>query len=685
MSITYVFELGCEELPSSALPGLHNDLHDALVEQLSQARVSYDAIQMLAAPRRIGAVVSGLSAHSEGQTFEKRGPAVNVAYRDGEPTPALLGFCRGLGISPAQVSTIETDKGAWVVYQGDEPGRPVELVLPEVVQSAVRQLPLSKPMRWGAGRDEFPRPVHWILSLLNTSAVPLTLFGLQSGTQSYGHRFHAPEAVTISHAENYFAAMRDAYVLAAFEDRKMAVWESIVDCAAAYSVSVEQDESLLVEINCLVEWPVALCGEFDAEFLEVPDIALIAAMRGHQKYFHTRSADGSLSHRFITVANIESQDPAQVILGNQRVIRARLSDARFFFTTDKSQSLASRRRRLDHITFHPKLGSLGDKTERVKQLMQEMAPHLGLDPTDAVRTAELSRCDLVSEMVLEFDELQGQMGAIYAALDGERADVGQAVAGLYQPAGASDSVPLDPLGTLLAMADRIDTLAGLFAAKQPPTGSKDPFGLRRAAIGLLRLNEQPAVQIDLGPWLKLAFSHQPCDSDESSFDALLQFVGDRERVRLTDQGLPHDIVNAVQASLSLATVRTERRAQALQAFQSHQGFSDLVSANKRIANILEKAKGPRGAPDASLFRQPEEVALYEGLMRLSPEVGELVSRETFDEALAKLSTLREPIDAFFEHVMVNDEDARIRDNRLALLEEIRRLFLQIADLSLVQG
>lgn len=685
MSNTYVFELGCEELPSSALAGLHHDLHDALVEQLSRARVTYDEIRMIAAPRRLGAMICGLGALSEGQTIEKRGPAVNAAYRDGEPTQALLGFCRGLSIAPEQLSTVETEKGAWVVYQAIEPGRPVELVLPEVVQSAVRQVPLSKPMRWGAGRDEFPRPVHWILSLLNDSAVPISLFGLQSGTQSFGHRFHAPEAVTINHAEDYFELMRTAFVLAAFDERKLAVWKSIVDCADAHSVSVDPDESLLVEINCLVEWPVALCGEFDAEFLEVPDIALIAAMRGHQKYFHTRSSDGSLSHRFITVSNIESQDPTQVILGNQRVIRARLSDARFFFTTDKQQSLSNRRPRLDQITFHPKLGSLGDKTERLKRLMQEMAAPLGLDPAHAVRAAELSRCDLVSEMVLEFDELQGQMGAIYAALDGESIDVAEAIAGLYQPAGAADSVPKDLLGTVLAMADRVDTLTGLFAANQPPTGSKDPFALRRAAIGLLRLNEHPAVGIDLRPWFEQAFAQQPCDSDASSFDSLLQFIWDRERVRLADQGLQHDIVNAVQANLSLATATTQCKARALQAFQAHQGFGDLVSANKRIANILEKAQGQEQALDPSLFRQAEEEALYQGLTHLAPEISELVSRETFDEALARLSTLRDVIDAFFEHVMVNDEDSRVRDNRLALLREIRQLFLRIADLSLLQG
>lgn len=681
---TYLFELGCEELPSSALPSLAEQFHTSLLSALASAKIQHGEVEVIAAPRRLGARICEIALTTEAKVFEKRGPPVSAAFNNGEPTSAMLGFCTGLGISPTDTSTIETDKGAWIVYQGEESGRPVQEVIPAVMAATVNGLALSKPMRWGSGRDEFPRPVHWILSVLDEIHVPIRMFGLDSGATTYGHRFHAPEAIHLSHANEYMNAMQSAFVIPGFEARKAAVWESILRAAKDHKIEVHADEDLLVEVTCLVEWPVALVGEFDREFLEVPDIALIAAMRGHQKYFHTWTANGALSHQFITISNIESRDPTQVIQGNQRVIRARLSDARFFFSNDKTRSLIDRRNQLDQITFHPKLGSLGDKTGRVKALVVELATHFHVEADKAARLAELSRCDLVSEMVLEFDELQGQMGSIYAALDQEDPEVAAAIEGLYKPAGASDSVPTDPMGVLLAIADRVDTLAGLFAAGQPPTGSKDPFALRRAAIGLFRLNEHPSAQLDLLPLFERAFALQACDGSQESFENLIQFMLDRERVRLIDDGLRHDVVSATQALNSLATVSTEKRARALADFLNHEDFADLVAGNKRIANILQKAEQQEFVLDTSILKEEAEARLYQAAMEIEGAVREAVSRETFREALVTLAKLRGPTDAFFESIMVNHENPLIKQNRLALLQKVRALFLVIGDLTLIQ-
>ena len=361
----FVFELGCEELPSSSLPSLNSQFEQLFAQKLNDALLGYESLSVIAAPRRLGVVIEGVKEASEDKPFERKGPAFQAAFQGDEPTKALLGFCRGLNISPEHTSVVDTDKGQWVVYRGIEAGKPASEVLGDVCQSVIADLALSKPMRWGSGRDEFPRPVHWVLAMLDNAIVPFTLFGLESGNETFGHRFMAPESIQLKSATEYRQRLKSAYVIADFEARKAATWATIQSTAESNGVTVEADDKLLTEINCLVEWPVGLCGEFEKRFLDVPDIALIAAMKGHQNYFHTRTESGDLSYKFITVSNIESRDAFQVISGNQRVIRARLSDAKFFFETDKKVSLESRRQQLDSITFHPKLGALGEKTSRV--------------------------------------------------------------------------------------------------------------------------------------------------------------------------------------------------------------------------------------------------------------------------------------------------------------------------------
>ena len=686
MSHFYLFELGCEELPSSALPKMADDLQTHVASALATARLEYGTIQVIAAPRRLGVMIENVATQSEDRTVERKGPAVKAAFDENqEPTKALLGFCRSLGIQPDALTVEETDKGAWLVYRGTEAGVSAKELLGQLIKDAVNGLPLAKPMRWGSRRDEFPRPVHWIVSMLDTEIVPLELFGLTAGNITFGHRFHAPEAIKLGCATDYPSAMQSAFVIASLESRKDACWNSIEEVAAAHQLQVEPDPALLEEIACLVEWPVALCGEFENAFLDVPEIALIAAMRGHQKYFHTRDGStGKLSNHFITVSNIQSQRPDEVIRGNQRVIRARLADAAFFYQTDCQKTLESRRPSLDSITFHPDLGSLGDKTARISSLVQAMAAAMDMSIENAGRAAELSRCDLVTEMVLEFDELQGAMGAIYADRDGEQLDVSEAIADVYAPAGLHDDIPQTRLGCLLALADKLDTLTGLFAANQPPTGSKDPFALRRAAIGILRINEYPDLQLDLRPWIEQALEAQPVQAEETALQAVIQFIQDRERVRLTDRGIGHDEVQAAQAAHGLRTVVVAKVAETLHEWRTNQEFAAVVEGNKRAANLLATHSDALPPVDASLLEAASEKELFRALQDASTAVAGDVSRETFDQALESIVALKKPIDAFFETVMVNADDPALRMNRYALLQEIRSVVLQVADISLIQ-
>ena len=680
----FVFELGCEELPSSALPSLNRQLQSLFQEKLTSASLGYSNISIVASPRRVGAVISGVAQQSNSQTFERRGPAYSAAYADGEPTKALQGFCKGLGIRPEQTSSIKTEKGQWIVYQGIEHRQEASIVLAQVCLSVIQSLTLSKPMRWGSSRDEFARPVQWILAMLNQQIVPITVFGLNSGNTTFGHRFMAPAELVIDHASNYEMILNQAFVMGNFGKRTEKTWEVIKKMAETHHVCVEQDDALLTEISCLVEWPVGLCGTFEERFLSTPDIALVAAMKGHQKYFPTRSQTGELTNRFITVSNIESTDKKQVIAGNQRVIRARLSDAKFFYDTDRKHTLRSRRHQLDTISFHPKLGSLGAKTERLKALSGKIARSIGVDTKIMHQAAELSRCDLVSEMVLEFDELQGHIGTLYATLDREDSKVAQAIQGLYQPAGASDSIPDDLFGSILALTDRLDTLAGLFAIDQPPTGSKDPFALRRAAIGLLRLNDRPKLKLDLEPWVSEAFNAQPIEASANAFEGLVQFIGDRERVRLTELGYRHDIVVAVQASNRLNTAATGARVKALSEELNTDNFAVLISANKRVANLLKHSDVQPCAINPSLFEHTSENALFQIATRINRDVQNAVSRETYAEALKYLLSMKPETDKFFDHVMVNCENTEIKKNRLGICHLVKDAYEQLADFSLIQ-
>lgn len=681
----FVFELGCDELPSSSLLQLKTDLQNLIEKQLELAEISFETISMIASPRRLGFEITGLPLNSPDQKFERRGPAVDVAYLNGAPTKALIGFCKGLNISTDDVSTIQTDKGNWITYTSTKPGAPTENIIGQLCVNAVKALPLSNSMRWGEAKDEFPRPVRWILAIFNTTVVDIHLFSKRSSRSTFGHRFHSPEKIEITNATNYTGDLLSRCVITNFEIRKIKIWSEIQNIASQCKVEVSEDDLLLNEIASLVEWPVVYFGKFNKEFLSIPSVVLIAAMRGHQKYFHTVTKDKELSNIFIAVSNIASIDPNKVKSGNQRVIHARLSDAKFFLENDRKTTLEARRPRLNSIMFHPELGSLGDKTSRVKNLVLKSASELGLNRELASSAVELSRCDLVTEMVLEFDELQGEIGSIYAAYENLDPVVVNAIRGLYMPRGGSGEIPNNLLGAFLGLCDRIDTLCGLFAVKQPPSGSKDPFGLRRAAIGILKLNDYSGLRLDLLPLIKHSLGLQPVENDEDVLNAVIQFIRNRQKVRLIESALPHDIVVAAQSRVTLVTFQTKQKAKSLQKFKSHPEFYRLVAANKRIVNILTKSnRASFKTVDPSMFVGDAERELSHAVSTLKPEIYKLVSRETYGEALDLLAQTPPLIDRFFDAVIVHDPKPTIEANRLALLNSIRELFLTVADLNEIQ-
>jgi len=484
---TLLFELGMEELPPGALSSLTRSLGDQVEQGLTRAEIPYGGIRAYGAPRRLAVEVRDLARHQPDRPFERRGPALAAAYdADGEPTRAALGFARSCGVEVAELDRLENDSGAWLVHRGVESGKPTADLIPGIIDQALTQLPIPKRMRWGAQTTEFVRPVHWVVLLLGETVVPARFFGVDSGRQSRGHRFHHPEPVEISHADHYADVLRGAYVLVDLQERRDHIVEGVRAEGERVGGHAVMDPALVDEVNALVEWPVVLSGTFDADFLRVPPEALVSSMEGHQRYFPVRDVNGALLPRFITVANLESREPQRVIAGNERVIRPRLADAAFFWDQDRARPLGERESGLRSVVFQKSLGSLQDKAERVAALAGEYASRFETSTDDAVKAARLCKADLLTEMVGEFPDLQGVMGRYYALEDGESPAVATALDEVYQPRHAGDAVAGTPLGRLLAVMDRADTLIGIFAIGKAPSGAKDPFALRRAAVGLLR-------------------------------------------------------------------------------------------------------------------------------------------------------------------------------------------------------
>ena len=675
---TFLLELGCEELPTSALKKAGVDLVKGIEAGLKAAGLNYTGVQGIASPRRLGVLIDQVDTAQPDKSIQQRGPSKAIGYKDGEPTPALLGFCRKLGIEPGELTEVETPKGTWLEYNGVQEGQATQNILPALIKTAVDQLPLPKRMRWGATRDEFTRPVLWLVAMLGGQALDLKLFDRSAGKQTRGHRVHSPDWIEIDDPKQYFELLKQNRVIADFNERANEV-RRLAQSLSTDNYQVVTDADLVDEVAALVEWPVPLMGQFSESFLDVPEEALVSSMKEHQKYFHVKHADGSLANRFVTMANLESKDPALVVVGNERVLNARLSDAKFFWDTDLKTPLASRADKMSNIVFHEKLGSLSDKTDRAAGLAGQIATAFNADAEAATTASRLAKCDLLSEMVLEFSDLQGLMGTYYARHEGYPADIAEALVEVYKPAGANDDLPATAVGSTIAVADKLDTLVGMFAVDLPPTGSKDPFALRRSALGILRILREQQVHADLAEWisdsLKTLSGYQTNSEAQTQVE---QFFLDRLKFMLQGEGVGAEVFAAVTVNLDgLRLMDIIDRCTVLTDALGGDDLLAVAAGSKRVSNILVKADEDLPNVDPGLFEVEAEKSLSEAVSHAQSEL----ASAGFKDALRILSSLRQPIDGFFDQVMVNDERAEVRTNRLALLAQLQGLFADVADLS----
>lgn len=677
-----LIELGSEELPPKALKKLSDAFTGQFQQGLEQNDLGFSEVQSFATPRRLAIKVSGLALQQQDKNVERRGPAVQAAYdKDGKPTKAAEGFARSCGTTVDALETLETDKGSWLVFRSVQQGRQASEIIPGLIENALNKLPIPKRMTWGAEKVAFVRPVHWLVVLLGKDVVPCEILGLPSGNTSFGHRFHHPDPVAIESAARYEEQMKGAFVIACFNSRQQMIKERVIELAknkSAGNASIEPD--LLDEVTGLVEWPVPLMGNFDQEFLEVPQEALISAMQEHQKYFPVLDSDGKILPHFITVSNIESQDPQKVISGNERVIRPRLSDARFFFETDKKKTLEQHNEPLRKVVFESQLGTVYEKAERVAQLAAGIANAIGSNSDWASRAGLLSKADLSTEMVGEFPELQGIMGYYYARQQNEPDEVAKALDEQYLPRFAGDAIPQTDTGAAVAIADKLDTLVGILGIGKHPTGDKDPYGLRRLALGLLRIIVGKSYGLDLVTLIDQAKAlYGDKLSNDKVADDALNFLQGRYMTWYQEEGVSTDIIKAVLNVNPTKPLDFQQRVRAVQHFKTLPEAEALAAANKRVGNILAKSDVDLSSVSVneSLFSEAQETALFTSIKEQN--VG-----SDYQNALVSLASLKEPVDDFFDHVMVNADDPAIKNNRLALLKELHQLFINIADISELQ-
>lgn len=678
----FLVELGTEELPPKALKSLAEAFLAGIEKGLKAAGLNYAGARYYAAPRRLAVLVEALAVQQPDRTVNLDGPPVQAAFdKDGNPTQAALGFAKKCGVALEQIDK----SGPKLKFVQSIAGQPAASLLPGIVETSLNELPIPKRMRWAARREEFVRPTQWLVMLFGDSVVDCTILTQPAGRVSRGHRFHANHDVRISSPASYAEDLRSAYVLADFAERRALIDARVAALAAEQNGQAIVPPALLDEVTALVEWPVPLVCSFEERFLEVPQEALIATMQDNQKYFCLVDADGKLLPRFITVANIESKDPAQIVSGNEKVVRPRLTDAEFFFKQDKKHALEDNNQRLANVVFQAQLGSVYDKAERVSKLAAFIAERIGGDATRAARAGILSKCDLASEMVGEFPEMQGIAGYYYAKHDGEAEDVALALNEQYMPRGAGAELPGTLTGAAVAVADKLDTLVGIFGIGMLPTGSKDPYALRRAALGVLRILIEKQLDLDLVQAVAFAVAQY---GDKVKADGLaaqvLDFVFDRLRARYEDEGVEVAVYQAVRALAPAAPLDFDQRVQAVQAFRQLSEAAALAAANKRVSNLLAKAEGQVPAVlDAALLEAGAEQALAAAVAAAAEAVAPLAAARDYRAVLARLAALREPVDAFFEAVLVNADDAAVRANRYALLAQLRGLFLGVADISLL--
>lgn len=694
---TILFELGCEELPPKSLKILRDALQSSVTEQLAEAEISFDSMKAFAAPRRLALQIHGIADKQPNRTEQKRGPAIKAAFdAEGNPTRAAMGFAKGLGIEANELITINTDKGDYVGYEQTVYGQAVTELLPAVFQKALDNLPIAKRMRSGSSRDEFVRPVQWAVLMQDERVIEATIQGHQTGSQTRGHRFHSPDYHTIAHANDYEPLLDSLKVVADFDKRQVLINNQVRALATQVNADAIVPQHLLDEVTALVDFPIALRASFEPRFLQVPQEALISTMQADQKYFCLTDKAGKLQPYFIFITNIESKDPNQIIEGNEKVVRPRLADAEFFFLQDQKQPLFALTDSLKTRVFQDQLGTIWEKSERIAKLaafiahlLQQQGQHIDID--DTVRAAMLCKADLASSLVGEFPELQGIAGTYYARLNNESAAVAASLEEHYLPKFSGDVLPQTPIGICLALADRLDTLVGIFAIDQAPTGSKDPFSLRRSAIGILRILIEKQLPINLVALVEQAIKNYSSTEGSkiakmgNTFTQVMGFLNSRYRAMYTEQGVSVDTIQAVQAINPHMPLDFDQRIRAVQAFSILPQAQKLAESNKRVANILAKSEGDvADTVKDVLLIEPAEQALYSNIRHAQTVVTPLLEQADYTQILQTLASLDEPLTQFFAELMVNSEDAALKNNRLALLKQVRALFLMVADISELQ-
>jgi len=684
----FLVEIGTEELPPKALRQLMTAFGEGLTAAIDEARLSHRDVHTYASPRRLAVLVEKLAIKQDDREVDKKGPPTKVAFDgDGNPTPAATAFANKCGVTVDELGREQTDKGEWLSFRSLEQGKTAAEMLPGIVEQALAALPVPRRMRWGAGDAEFVRPVHWVVLLHGKNVIEGSVMGIPAGRESRGHRFHASGPVSIATPGDYLGALeKEGYVIADFLRRRDMVRDGVSAAAQQSGGNVVDGELLYDEVTALVEWPVPIVGAFDELYLDLPREVVISTLTGHQRYFPVADDSGKLLPHFITVANIESKDPEQVIEGNERVIRPRLADAAFFWNSDRKSPISSREETLRDVVYQRGLGSLFDKSQRVARIAAWLASELGADAAVVARAAALAKCDLVTGMVGEFPDLQGTMGRYYALADGEPGDVADAIGEQYLPRFSGDELPDSAAGQILAVADKLDSLAGVFSIGKKPSGNRDPFGLRRAALGIVRILIERGLDIDLQALIAKAVGEQPDgkpDNDEIAAD-LYAFISERLRRYFLDRDtkLGTETFDAVLVRSPASLVDFDRRLAAVQTFSRLEQAASLAAANKRIANILRKAGDPEGlAVNEKLFELDAEEALHNALRNSREKVAPMLEQRRYAEILNELADLRDPVDRFFDDVMVMADDDAIKNNRLALLGELRALFLDVADIS----
>ena len=683
----FLVEIGTEELPPKALKTLATSFADNVEAELNQAGLTFDKIEWFAAPRRLAVKVLNLATQQPSKEIEKRGPAVSAAFdAEGKPTKAAEGWARGCGITVEQAERIATDKGEWLVHRAKIEGQPTKNLLNDIVANALAKLPIPKPMRWADKTVQFIRPVHTVTMLLGDELIEGEILGVASARTIRGHRFLGEKEFKIQHADQYPQLLREkGSVVADFNERKAEILAKSQAKATALGGVADIEESLLEEVTSLVEYPNVLAAKFEERFLAVPAEALVYTMKGDQKYFPIYDKDGKLLPHFIFVSNINPEDPTTIIEGNEKVVRPRLTDAEFFFKTDLKQKLVDRLPRLETVLFQQQLGTLKDKTDRIEQLAGEIAKQIGADEAKAKRAGLLSKCDLMTNMVFEFTDTQGVMGMHYARHDGEDEEVAVALNEQYMPRFAGDELPKSLVSSAVALADKFDTLTGIFGIGQAPKGSADPFALRRAALGALRIIVEKNLPLDLEDLVKKSAALFGDKLTNSNVVAdVVDFMLGRFRAWYQDEGIAVDVIQAVLARRPTRPADFDARVRAVSHFRTLDSAEALAAANKRVSNILAKADAAIGEINLTACLEPAEKALAEAVLALRTEVQPLIAQGDYTAVLDKLANLRAPVDSFFDNVMVNAEDPALRQNRLAILNTLQGLFLQVADISVLQ-